>query len=278
MEINEIAAKNTDQNETASNRECLIRTIKTISYTYNRNGMVVPVMAVSARDGKVRGGSINQTGSMACSRMVISHPHKLTNGSIATNFTMSSASVGVLPEKDIELIIAPKFEDDFIRCFEDKPGLFEINPLHVLDEEEGSETGVFEISDENTRVCGSFSGRQKIDTLIASAFCLSSDRASLSVVNQGLLIRQSYDQDLKSAADSVLVHSGSIKQDTRSAAACGRGLTGSREAVNTLISLGIKSIASIDDGDWDEDLKEYCKDRGVILFIFQPKSSALPAI
>lgn len=260
--------------------------------------------AVAVKHGNPCGGAVGWNGFDALTKTILGDTLAIFGGVVATNFgigmhhakTLLEAHTDGKGKRVLDMIIAPNFTPLAIELLKRKEGrcMLISNPTLAALSKEHLERGYqcrsvrkgYLVQDRDTQVLDFRDPRIEIhgerreyledDLAVAAAFCRTSNSNTITLLKNGMLLGQGVAQTSRVRAAEVAVYNAKKSGHAKRLEGCvavSDSFFPFPDGVHVLAKAGVKAIFATSGSVRDEDVRKYCKRKGIALYQL-PDSSA----
>jgi phosphoribosylaminoimidazolecarboxamide formyltransferase/IMP cyclohydrolase len=253
--------------------------------------------AVAVKHGNPCGGAHGHSAQEALEKTILGDTLAIFGGIVATNFfvgmieaqTLLHSHTGTEGKRVLDMVIAPGFSALAIELLKRKEGrcMLVSNPtLAALSKEhlEGGyqcrsvrkgylvqdrDTQVLDLRDPRMNIHGERREYLEDDLAMAAAFCRTSNSNTITLLKDGMLLGQGVAQTSRVRAAEVAVYNAKKsghKKRLEGSVAVSDSFFPFPDGVQVLAKAGVKAIFSTSGSVRDEDVRKYCKRKGIALY------------
>ncbi|GBE16461.1 bifunctional purine biosynthesis protein PurH [bacterium BMS3Abin15] len=278
----------------------LLQTITHIAATFDVNRSKVPLIAIGVKHGNACGASIGDDPVEVVRKMVMGDDLAIFGGLVTLNFEVNEEIAEALltygmpdgKRRILDGIIAPSFVSGTAEMFErknDKCRLVANKALAELDKNsldtekrlryvrggfltQPNYTFILDLNDPDLQKFGQATAEQEDDMLLAKAICDTSNSNTITIVRNKQSIGNGVSQHARVRGANLAVNlTGYSKHDAKDASAASDSFFPFVDGPEVLEKAGIKAILSTSGSVADNDIKEFCEKRGIILYLIPDK-------
>lgn len=277
----------------------LLQTITHIAATFDVNQSRVPHIAVGVKHGNACGAAVGKNPVEVIKKVIDGDDLALFGGLVITNFIINADSAETLltykcpgERRKLDGLIAPLIFNDTTNLFQrkgDKCRLLvnpELGNLHreSLDKADrlryvrgGSAvqpnyTFILNLNDPDLVKIGSATPEQEEDMLLAKAICDTSNSNTITIVKNRMLIGNGVGQQARVyGAELAVTRATRCGHDITSACAASDSFFPQTDGIKVLAKAGVKAIISTSGSVKDKEIIEFCKEKGIVLYLIPDK-------
>lgn len=275
----------------------MLQTITHIAAVFDVNRSQIPLIAVGAKHGNPCGAAIGNDSIEVLQKMVSGDPQAIFGGLIITNFSLDEAGAKVLrthlvPKggrpRILDGIITPSIYEGIIKILKRPKGKcrFLVNPNLLNLNSDGLDsnlrfrqvrggflrqpnyTFILNLNDLSLEKLGQATPDQERDLLLAWAIGSTSNSNTITLVKDGYLIGNGVSQPSRVGACKLAVwRAKEAGHETAGAVASSDSFFPFKDGPAVLAEAGIKVILASSGSIMDEEVKKFCQEKGVILYL-----------
>lgn len=274
----------------------LLQTVTHIAAGFHKNHGKVPAIAVGVKHGNPCGAAFSEKPTEAVERMIAGDPRAIFGGVVMLNFPMDGQAARSLrthmvtegQRRILDTVIAPSFTEDAIILLKRKGGRcrFLANPaLMHLDPDsidaatrfryvrggfltQPNYTYVLDLEDQDLEVIGARRPELEDALILAWAVGSTSNSNTVTLVHPQCLIGNGMGQtDRVTAATHAVQKARNADHDTKGSVAYSDSFFPFTDGPAVLADAGIQVILTCSGSVRDGQVKAFCRDRGVTLYM-----------
>ena len=282
----------------------LVQTITHIAAAFDLNRGKIPNIAVGVKHGNACGAAVGSDKNEVIKNMVNGDKRAIFGGLVMTNFEIDQETAQTLISHDmpkgeqriLDGIIAPSFVDGVNSFLERKAGKCRLMENKALGSELGQKsldstsafryvrggflaqpnfTFVLDLNDPDLEKITQATERQENNILLAWAIGSTSNSNTVTLIRDGYLIGNGIGQQDRVGCCKLAVHlrAKDAGHDTNGAVAYSDSFFPFVDGPEVLAEAGIKVILASKGSIRDQEVIDFCKNKGIILYLIPDKKA-----